>query len=205
MNFLKTSDGALVSDKTEIGRNFVIHFSNLFSSSASLIEEEMLKLFAYVISVEDNSFLCAIPTNEEVIQVFSSIVTTKAPGPDGFTALFFKKYWSVVKFKVLGCIWNFFFNHILLQEQNHTHIALIPKQSGSYIVHHVRPISLCNIVFKIITKILANRFKFMLPKIISPMQYAFVPSRNIQDNTILAYELLHSFKNKKRKMRVHVS
>jgi hypothetical protein len=177
----------------------VSHFSKLFSSSNPPIDDEMLNLFASVITAEDNLFLCAFPLEEEVVQALSSLGSSKAPGPDGFTALFYKKYWSVVKVEVLGCINNFFQNHFLLQEQNHTHIALITKQAGSHIVHHLRPISLCNIVYKIITKILANRLKTMLPKIISPLQSAFVPSRNIQDNTILALELLYSFKNKKGK------
>ena len=78
-------------------------------------------------------------------------------------------------------------------------IAMVPKQSDSHTIHYFRPISLCNIVYKIITKILANRLKFLLPKIISPLQTTFVPNRNIQDNTILAHELLHSFKNEKGK------
>ena len=163
------------------------------------IEEDLLNLFYHVIFAEDNFFLCAVPTDVEVVQALSSLGSSKAPRPNGFTALFFKKYWSVVKEEVLGCIRNFFLNHILMQEQNHTHIALIPKQSGAHTVHHFRPISLCNIVYKIITKILANRLKVMLPKFISPLQSAFVPSRNIQDNTILAYDLLYSFKHKRGK------
>jgi hypothetical protein len=67
------------------------------------------------------------------------------------------------------------------------------------LVTKIIPISLFNIVYKIITKFLANRLKTMLPKIISPLQSTFVPSRNIQDNIILAHELLHSFKSKKGK------
>jgi hypothetical protein len=199
VNFLKTSNRAWVSDIIEIGGNFVSHFSNLFSSTTPPIDEDMLSLFEPVISVDDNFYLCAIPTDEEVVQALSSLGSTKALGPDGFTALFVKKYWSVVKIEILGCFRNFFLNQILLQEQNHIHIALIPKQYGSHTVHHFRPINLCNIVYKIITKIMANRLKSMLPKIISHMQSTFVPSRNIQDNTILAHELLHSFKNKKGK------
>jgi hypothetical protein len=199
VNFLKTSEGAWVSARTEIGGTFVSHFSNLFSSSAPPNDPEMLNLFEPVITAEDNQFLCAIPTDQEVFLALSSLGSSKAPGPDGFTALFYKKYWSVVKEEVLGCIKNFFQNHFLLKELNHTHIALIPKQSGSHTVHHFRPISLCNIIYKIITKLLSTRLKSMLPKIISPLQSAFVPSRNIQDNTILAHELLHSFKTKKGK------
>jgi hypothetical protein len=183
----------------EIGGNFVSHFSNLFSSTAPPIEEDMLNLFALVISAKDNTFLCAVPTDDEVVQALSSLGSSKASGLDGFISLFHKKYWSVVKVEVLDYIRNFFLNHILLQEQNHTHIALILKQSGSHIVHHFTPISLCNIVYKIITKILANRLKVMLPKFISPLQSDFVPSRNIQDNTILAHDLLHSFIHKRGK------
>jgi hypothetical protein len=82
---------------------------------------------------------------------------------------------------------------------NHSFVALIPKLSGSHSVHQFRPISLCKIIYKIISKILANRQKIFLPKIISPLQSAFVLKRNIQDNTILAHELLHSFKSKKGK------
>jgi hypothetical protein len=199
VNFLKTSEGAWVSDRVAIGGNFVSHFTTLFSTSAPPIEDELLSLFAPIILPEDNSFLCVLPLEEEVVQTLSSLGSTKAPGPDGFTALFYKKYWSIVKSDVLACIREFFLNNHLLQEQNHTHIALIPKKPGSHLVHHFRPISLCNIIYKIITKILVNRLKTMLPKIISPLQSTFVPSRNIQDNTILAHELLHSFKNKKGK------
>jgi hypothetical protein len=75
----------------------------------------------------------------------------------------------------------------------------VPKKTGSHSAYHFRPISLCNISYKIISKILANRLKKVLPKIISPLQSAFVPNRNIQDNSILAHELIHTFKNKKGK------
>jgi hypothetical protein len=83
-----------------------------------------------------------------------------------------------------------------LRSQNHSFIALVPKLSGSHTAYQFRPISLCNSVYKIISKVLANKLKSFLPKIISPLQLAFVPKRNIQDNTILAHELLHTFKLK---------
>ena len=188
-----------MSNIVEIRGSFVSHFSNLFSSTRPSIDDDMLSLFAPTVTEEDNLLLCSIPLESEVVQALYSLGSTKVPGPDGFTALFLKKYWSVVKLDVLNCTRNFFQNQQLLLEQNHTHIALIPKQLGSHSVHHFRPISLCNISYKIITKILANRLKSILPKIISPLQSAFIPSRNIQDNIILAHELLHSCKLKKGK------
>jgi hypothetical protein len=87
-------------------------------------------------------------------------------------------------------------NH-LLKEQNHTFIALVPKQLGPASVNHFRPINLCNIIYKIISKILANRFKLLLHHFISPFQSAFVPARNIQNNSILAHELMHTMKAKR--------
>lgn len=94
---------------------------------------------------------------------------------------------------------NFFDSNKLLREQNHTFIALIPKRLGASAIHHFRPISLCNIIYKIISKLLANRLKPFLSKIISLFQIAFVPGRHIQDNSILFHEMLHSLKNKRGK------
>ena len=199
INFLKSNAGDWFSSRADKGGIFTDHFQNLLSSSNPFIEEEMLDLFSPVISDEDNLSLCSIPTELEVFQALTSLGSTKAPGPDGFTALFYKKYWYLVKVEVLNCIWNFFNNNSLLRNLNHTFLALIPKSSGSHATNQFRPISLCNIVYKIISKILANRLKPLLTKFISPLQSAFVPNRNIQDNTILAQELLHTFKLKRGK------
>jgi hypothetical protein len=199
INFLKSNAGDWFSSRADIGGIFSDHFQNLFSSSNPFIEEEMLDLFSPVISDDDNLSLCSIPTEQEVYQALASLGSSKALGPDGFTALFFKKYWYLVKVEVLNCIWNFFKNNSLLRNLNHTFLALIPKSSGSHAANQFRPISLCNIVYKIISKILANRLKPLLTKFISPLQLAFVPNRIIQDNTILAQELLHTFKLKRGK------
>jgi hypothetical protein len=130
----------------------------------------MLDFFSPVITADDTLNLCSIPFESEVIRALSSLGSSKALGLDGFTALFYKKYWSSIRKDVLACVGNFFQNRHLLNEPNHTYITLVPKQSGSHTIHHFRPISLCNITYKIISKILANRLKIVLPKIISPFQ-----------------------------------
>jgi hypothetical protein len=90
----------------------------------------------------------------------------------------------------------FFGKKLFLKEQNHLFIALIPKQLVDSSVHQFRPISLYNIIYKIISKILANRFKGLLHHFISPYQYDFVTSKNIQGNTILAHEIINSINSK---------
>ena len=169
VNFLKLDSRDWVSSRAEIGGNFIAHFTNLFTSSNPLIENEMLNLFSPIITKKENVLLCTPLAKEEIFEALASLGTTKAPGLDRFTALFFKKYWPMVRKDVLICIEQFFKNHNLLRNQNHSFITLVPTLSGSHTTHQFRPISFCNIVYKIISKVLANRLKRFLPKIISPL------------------------------------
>jgi hypothetical protein len=98
---------------------------------------------------------------------------------------------------VISSIQYFFKGGYMFKEFNHTNIALIPKVVNPSMVHQFRPINLTNFNYKIISKILSNRFKPLLHKIISPTQSAFLKGRSIHDNTILAHELFHSMKRKK--------
>jgi len=86
-----------------------------------------LDLFNPVISELDNNLLCAIPTEVKIFASLISLGKEKAPGPDGFTALFYVKYWDCIKTTVLLAVGNFFDSNTLLRAQNHTFIALIPK------------------------------------------------------------------------------
>jgi hypothetical protein len=196
ISLLQTPNGGWLSDRTDIGNCFVNNFKQLFTSTAPPSPPEFLDLFHLVISDLDNLSLCSIPGEVEIFEALLSLGREKAPGPDGFTALFYVKYWDCIKSNVLLAIGNFFTSNALLREQNHTFITLVPKKLGPSMVHHFHPISLCNIIYKIISKLLANRLKPLLSKFISPFQTAFVSGRHIQDNSILSHEMLHSLKSK---------
>ena len=100
-----------------------------------------------------------------------------------------------VKFEVK----RIFKNRKIPTQLNKTLIALIPKQLGPKTIGHFRPISLCNTIYKAVSKILVLRMKHLMPKLVSPSQIAFVASRRGSDNFIVAQELLYSLEKKKGK------
>nr|GEY78953.1 putative RNA-directed DNA polymerase, eukaryota, reverse transcriptase zinc-binding domain protein [Tanacetum cinerariifolium] len=122
-----------------------------------------------------------------------SMGNEKSPGPDGFTDDFFKEAWDIVGNDVILAVREFFVNGKLLKELNHTIITLILKVSAPARVNDFRPISCCNVLFKCISKVIANRIKSCLKDLISPNQSAFVPGRSIADNILLTQEIMHNY------------
>ena len=93
--------------------------------------------------------------------------------------------------------------HKLSGSTNSAFLALIPKEKGANSFNHFRPISLCNIGYKLITKVMANRLKGLLPKIIPVNQGGFFKGRLIMDNFILVQEAIHSsIQNKEKAMAI---
>lgn len=90
-------------------------------------------------------------------------------------------------------------NGKILKEINHTFIALIPKTNSPTQTSHYKPISLCSTIYKIISKILVNRLRSLLDRLVSPFQTVFVPGRSIHDNIMLTHEIMHKFKHLKTK------
>ncbi len=122
---------------------------------------------------------------------------SKAPGPDDISSFFYKKYWHIVGLSVSNAVLSVLNSGKILQKINLAHISLIPKKKNPECMSDFRPISLCNMIYKIISKVFANRLKLVLPCIILESQSAFVPGRLITDNVSVAFELIHKLKAKR--------
>ena len=97
---------------------------------------------------------------------------------------------------------HFFSSGHILREMNCTFISLIPKNAGADSLENYRPISLCNFVYKIISKVLANRMQKVIHKIISPNQAAFIKGRSIHHNILLANDLVKDLHSKARGTKI---
>lgn len=98
----------------------------------------------------------------DVIAAVKQLHPTKAPGPDRLPAVFYHTFWKIVGNDVINFCLDFLNGDGGLESVNETNITLIPKLKESKTMMHFRPISLCNVVYKIISKVLANRLKSIL-------------------------------------------
>ena len=152
------------------------------------------------LSDEDRTNLVALVFEDEIKQGLWALKPFKAPGADGLHAGFFQFFWANVKTVVCREVTNIFESKIFPKYLNDTLISLIPKGPNPKSLNNYRPISLCNTIYKIVSKIVVGRLKPHLDKLISPNQAAFVPGRQGLDNIVIAQDLLHSLDTKKGKV-----
>lgn len=129
----------------------------------------------------------------------------KSPGPDGFTIEFFKTHWEIVKSDLVVAYNEFNKRPKIPKGTNSAFITLIPKVNNPSQVKDFRPISLISSVYKILSKLLANRLKKVLPRIIDRTQSAFVKNRQITDGPLMVNEVVDWARAKKKSMFVFKS
>ncbi|KAA3459484.1 reverse transcriptase [Gossypium australe] len=204
------SDNGQVTENIQDIKNIArAYFRNLFgteereccnyllSKIKRCITEEDNQFLMAPYTKEDNQFLMAPYTKEEIREATFGMGPTKASGEDGFLVIFYQQCWHIVKDEV-----NSFCLQVLnkgrdFKQVNSTHIVLIPKIANLTNMKQFRPISLCNVIYKIMAKAIANRLRGVIKKCIDAAQSAFVPGRLITDNILLAYEILHTLKQKR--------
>lgn len=135
-------------------------------------------------------------TYEEVQKAVFSMYPKKSPGYDGLNPGFYQSYWSIVGMDVVSFCHEFFSTGDLPARVNRTLVCLVPKKKQPQQMTDLRPISLCNVLFRILSKVMANRLKPCLSSLISDKQSAFIEGRLLTDNALIAFELNHYIRRK---------
>ena len=147
------------STKEEITSVFLDYFSNIYKTSSPTKMEKVFQVTTRKVDDQMNADLLREFTTEEVRQALYQMHSSKSPGPDGMTTCFYKEYWSIIGEDVTKLTLEFLKGDGDLKKINHTDVVLIPKRRAPCTLKDFRPISLCNVVYKIVAKVLANILK----------------------------------------------
>ena len=194
---LKDECGREYNEEEEISELLVNHFADLFTANEDNDTRSVIDKVQTVVPQGLMQMLEEPYTREEIQIAIKQMHPTKEPGPDGMCAFFYQHYWNIVGVDIENEILEILNNNGDIRPLNQTHLVLIPKKKMCEYPVDFRPISLCNVTYKLVAKVLANRLKKILSLIIHESQSGFVPGRLITDNILVAYECFHYMRKKK--------
>ncbi|KAL2248543.1 UNVERIFIED_CONTAM: putative ribonuclease H protein [Sesamum indicum] len=183
-------NGATLTKAEDIKVSVVDYFTQAFTRDDT-VSVDNLHWVPNILSEEDRHQLNATPTIEDVKTIIFDMCPHSTAGPDGFSAHFFQCCWEIIGQDLYGAVLDFLSGSTPPKNFTTTTIVLIPKIEAPSTWKDFRPISLCNVTGKILSKVINNQMAKLLPKIISPSQSSFVQGRMISDNILLAQELSH--------------
>ncbi|GAU34295.1 hypothetical protein TSUD_20010 [Trifolium subterraneum] len=163
--------------------------------------DPVLNLIQPRVTDDDNLILTAPITKVEIQQALFQMHPEKSPGPDGFNPAFYQRFWEQCSDDIFSAASTWLERGYFSTSLNDTNICLIPKCDNPTSMKDLRPISLCNVLYKMISKVLTNRLKCCLDKCVSQEQSAFVEGRLILDNALIATEVIHALKRKTKGRR----
>lgn len=176
----------------------VEYYKNIFSIEASVQPLMILEVCLLQLMLMNVIFLHDKLRMTKSKIVFFDVQPVKAPSIYGYPAIFFQKYWEWIGDDICNFVQDNFNNCRFDPWVNCTLLVLIPKLESSESIQQYRPISLCTVLYKIITKHIVNRSKPFLPRWVQSNQTSFLLGRNITDNIVIAKEIIHSMRLNKR-------
>ncbi|KAL1215279.1 putative mitochondrial protein [Cardamine amara subsp. amara] len=199
IHFLVDESGTRFESQQNIQSHCIDFFKDLLGSADTgplFTQGDLTSILNFQCSAEQKQLFEMSFSLEEIKEAFFSLPRNKACGPDGYSAEFLIKCWSVVGAEVSSAIAEFFTTGTLLKQWNATNLVLIPKIQNASRVSDFRPISCLNTMYKVISKLLASRLKYILPAVISHSQSAFLPGRLLSENVLLASEIVQGYNRK---------
>ena len=171
-------------------------FTSIFQTNGLTDTAAVIEAINPVVTGPMNKYLCQTFQAEEVHKALKQMHSKKSPSPNGMPPFFYQHFWSLSGECVTNAVLDFLNLGIIPPNFNETHIVLIPKVNNSTKINQYRPINLSNVISKLASKVLANRLKRFLPNIVSENRSAFMSSRLITDNVLVAFETMHYLNNK---------
>ena len=178
-------------DEGRMGSIIEYYFKDIYTISNPSSFNGILNGIHPAISEEDARLLGRDFHANEVRLALDQMAPLTAPGPDGMPPIFYKFFWHIMGGDVTSVMLNALHSGVVPESVNSTVIALIPKVKQPKRVANFRPISLCNVVYKLISKVFVNQLKKFLASAIPESQSAFLSSRLISNNVLVAFETMH--------------
>jgi hypothetical protein len=192
-------NGELVEGVQPIRKVVFDHFKDHFAEQ-HVLRPGVGNLQFCQLSHMEGSGLIKPFSEEEVKAAVWDCDSYKSPGPDGVNFGFIKDFWEDIKGEVMRFISDFHRNSKLSRGINSTFIALIPKVDSPQRVQDFRPIALVGCLYKILSKVLANRLRMYIGRVVSETQTAFVKGRHILDGILIANEVVDEAKKNKKEL-----
>ncbi|XP_019168955.1 PREDICTED: uncharacterized protein LOC109164864 [Ipomoea nil] len=197
IRFLKIN-GSWTADPTIISRHITDFFSSLFCRSSLIGGSEIAPIEnnRKLSSAQSRRLVNTVPM-EEVRKAVFGMKRFGSPGPDGIPAAFYQHYWDSVGPALTQMVNQALHSGTVHKSLLVAFMCLIPKKEAPESAADFRPISLLNVAFKVISKVLVNRMRPIMCKLIGPHQNSFLPGRSTLDNIILTQEIIHTMYKKK--------
>ncbi|KAL2231980.1 UNVERIFIED_CONTAM: hypothetical protein Sindi_1378000, partial [Sesamum indicum] len=196
---ITTPQRELLTDNIGVQEEFVNVFQTLIRGEAMNRDINLQYLAPWVqhrLTISEANELVRLIQRREVYDALLSISNDKAPGPDRYLAYFSKSAWPLIGENITDGVLDFFHTGRILKQINAALLVLIPKVHSLSTAANFRPIACCNVLYKLIAKILVKRVQGVMGALVHISQNAFIPGRKIVVNILLVQKLLAAYNQK---------
>ena len=188
-----TIDGSWVDEPARVKEEIYRFFQQRFQDPLQC-RPQLNGISSNTVGQQECQLLVESFKEEEIRRAVWDCGGEKSPGPDGLNFKFIKHFWQLLKPDFLRFLDEFHANGVFPKGSNASFISLVPKVPEPQSLNDFRPISLIGYVYKIVSKLLSNRLKKVLPTLIDERQSAFIEGRQMLHSVVTVNEVVEEAK-----------